>query len=75
MLRVQSPRFPRGQLSPDDEGEIAFAIAVDHKAKLIRIEFGKSVSWMAMPLQEAKQLQQLLTEKIRELEEHPTKSQ
>jgi hypothetical protein len=73
VLKVASPRFPQGVCNPQDEGELAFAMAVDHRAKLLRIEFGKPVGWLAMPLREAREFQALLAAKITELEEHPTR--
>ncbi|MGA2344162.1 MAG: hypothetical protein ABSG29_13300 [Steroidobacteraceae bacterium] len=41
--------FPHGKLQPDDEGQIRFAVAADHVAGLVRVDFGDvPVVWLAM---------------------------
>lgn len=51
--------FPKGKLNKHDEGELKFAIG--HKDGNVFIEFGKQVTWMAMPPENALQLAALLT--------------
>lgn len=41
------------QKSDDDEGDIRVAIAADPGAGLVRLDFGKKVSWLALPKQQA----------------------
>lgn len=44
--------YPNGMLGPHDEGGIQIGIAVDSKGTLI-INFGKEVSWIGMPKENA----------------------
>jgi hypothetical protein len=41
-------KFPDGSLGPHDEGELKMAIAVDRHGN-IHFNFGKDVSWFALP--------------------------
>ena len=41
-------KFPDGSLGPHDEGELRFGVAKDSNG-LVHINFGKPVSWFAMP--------------------------
>ena len=41
-------KFPDGKLHPGDEGQLTFGVARDSKG-LIHINFGKEISWLAMP--------------------------
>lgn len=45
-------RFPRGRLSPHDEGELRLGIADDGRG-CVRIEFGTPVAWIALSYSEA----------------------
>lgn len=62
-----APSFPAGQISDEDMGETAFMIAADKTNGIIKIAFPKPMSWIGLGLQEARALQNLLAEKIREL--------
>jgi len=59
---------PRGKLGDDDDGELAVAVAVDHPHGVIRIAFGTSVSWIALPAEDARALAQMLVEMAEALE-------
>ncbi len=61
-------RFQRGQAAADDEGELRMALAADHANALVRIEFGKPIAWLGLPVREARQLAGLLVEKADEVE-------
>ena len=52
-------RFPRGSLGPQDEGELQFGVSHDSKG-LVHINFGKDVSWLALPPETAINLARLL---------------
>lgn len=41
-------RFPDGKLGPADDGELIFGITADSNG-LVHVNFGKDVSWFAMP--------------------------
>ena len=44
-------KFPQGKLNQDDEGELR--LAVSSAGDLVRIDFGKAITWLAMPPDEA----------------------
>lgn len=64
-------QYTHGRLSSDDEGSLAMAIAADHRNKIVRIDFGKSVEWLGLPPQEAVALAKLLISKAREISSEP----
>lgn len=41
-------KFPDGRMFPGDKGELRFAVARDAHGN-VHIDFGKDVSWLAMP--------------------------
>lgn len=61
--------YPKGKLNPDDEGALAFAIAVDENKKLMVINFNKPVTWMGLYLPDAKRFHEAIGKKIKQLEE------
>lgn len=61
--------YPKGKLNPNDEGALAFAIAVDKNKKLMVINFNKPVSWLGLYLPDARKLHEKMGEKIKELED------
>ncbi len=50
-----------------DEGEIKFGIAADHNENIVRINFGKKVSWVGMTADQAMDIAQCLLKKAMEL--------
>lgn len=60
--------FPYGNLGPGDEGEFAVAVATDRQHGVIRMEFGKSITWLALPAAHARQFAALLIDRAGELE-------
>lgn len=63
-------RFPYGKADAHDEGELLMALAADHANGIVRVEFGKPISWLGLPVREARALAALLIEKADELERH-----
>lgn len=59
-MSSRNRRYPMGQLSPDDEGEVAIAVAGDVKKGVVRIQFEKPISWLALPPAHAKQLAEII---------------
>lgn len=51
-------RFPRGKITPADEGEIRIAIA--KKDGVVILNFGKPVTWIGFPPDEARAIAALL---------------
>lgn len=60
-------KFPEGKLTPSDEGELQFVIAID--SDLIVLAFGKPVAWLAMGADKARELARSLTKFADELED------
>jgi hypothetical protein len=55
--------LPHGKLNASDEGELRFAIGEEHDNVMVR--FGKPISWLAMPPDQAVAMAQLLIAKAR----------
>lgn len=55
-------KFPRGQLGPSDEGELQIGLAVTSEGVVI-INFGKEVSWIGLPPDQAVDLAAMLLQK------------
>ena len=60
-------QYPHGSYNSRDEGEIRFAVAADHKARVVLIDFGKPVHSLGMTAEEAESLADLITKKVWEL--------
>ena len=54
--------FPDGKVNRDDEGEVRFAVGSDTEKKIVFVDFGKVVKWVAMPPKAARELAQILLE-------------
>jgi hypothetical protein len=68
-LRLGSTgRFPFGKADEEDEGELAMAVAADVPQGIVRVLFGKPISWIGLPAGQARQLGAMLIEKAQELE-------
>lgn len=48
--------YPEGKISSDDEGALNMAVGSDPDQRLVRIEFGTPVAWLAMPPELARDL-------------------
>lgn len=59
-------RFPRGQITPQDEGELRLAVA--HADGVVIIDFGKPVSWLGFAPHEARQFADLVLKHASECE-------
>jgi hypothetical protein len=59
-------RFPQGQLSDDDEGELRMGVAWDRLAGVVRVAFGKPIEWIGLPPPDAIALGELLIKRARE---------
>jgi hypothetical protein len=65
-------RFPEGQADAEDEGELRLAVAADYQQALVRIVFGKPITWLGLPATKARAFAQLLIEKADELDARKT---
>lgn len=66
-LQRAEPSFPQGKLSPRDEGELAFAVALDLTKQAVIIRFAKPVDWLGLDRQSALHLADLLINKAANL--------
>lgn len=69
VLNRAEPSHPAGKLNERDEGELAFAVAVDFQKNVVVLRFGKPVDWLGMSADLSAQLGYLLIEKARQLKE------
>jgi len=49
-------QFPNGKLTEHDEGELVFGVSADKERKVVILQFGSEVRWLAMPADSALQL-------------------
>lgn len=61
-------RFPRGQLHETDEGEVALAVGID--ADCVVIVFPKPVAWFGLPVEQARELAQIILKRADEAEKN-----
>lgn len=52
--------FPQGKLNDSDEGALKLAVAYDKLNGVVRVDFGKPVTWLGLPPPEARALALLL---------------
>lgn len=52
--------MPEGKICEHDEGEIRLAVGVDQKNKLVVIDFGKPVAFVAFTPQQARAIAEML---------------
>ena len=52
-------KYPDGSMGPHDEGELQFGVARDSRGN-VHVNFGKDVSWFALPPATAVALARLL---------------
>lgn len=55
-------KFPDGELSNVDEGELQLAITPMSAANVVRIDFGVQISWIALRRKDAFELARILEE-------------
>lgn len=73
-LGTSKPSFPRGKLSDTDEGELAFAVALDSAKRAVVIRFTKPVDWIGLDRDAALHLADLLIKRAADLPKtEPTK--
>ena len=56
-------KYPQGKLNKDDQGELAIGIATYNRNVIIN--FGKEVSWLALPPEQAIEFAQTIIEKAK----------
>ena len=69
--RRASREYPLGRIGGEDEGSLAIAVAADKDHGIVRIDFGKSVEWLALPPKECVALAEMLIAKAREISREP----
>lgn len=58
-------RTPDGNIHDTDEGEIRFGVAHDPNKRQVILNFGKPVTWIGMPPEQAAELAETLSEHSR----------
>lgn len=58
-------------MSPDDQGQVTVGIAADCQHNVIRIDFAKSVSWLAFDVAGCEDFIKMLEQKIDEIKSGP----
>jgi hypothetical protein len=64
-------QFPRGQITPDDEGAIEMRIAVSPDKKTMILQFRYPVGWIGLGKEDALALAKMLTDKASEMDDGP----
>ena len=59
--------FPDGRMGADDDGELTYAVATDHKHRTIVIRFAHKTDWIGFDIESAEKLRDALTERLHEL--------
>jgi hypothetical protein len=59
-------QFPEGKLTPEDEGELRFAILEKHGN--VVLEFGTPIKWLGLPPKRARALADVLIAKANGIE-------
>ena len=60
-----------GRIGPEDDGDLAFAVGPHPEKELVVLDFGKDVTFVAMPPQQAVELAQCLIKHARALSTEP----
>ena len=62
-----SDQYPEGKKYPDDLGALSIHITVDRKRRVVRLDFGKPIEWVAFEPLIAQQFAKLIIKKAKEL--------
>jgi hypothetical protein len=60
-------QYSAGRIGPDDDGDLALAVAADRAKNVVVIRFGKPVEWIGLGPDEVNGLINLLMQKLRDL--------
>ena len=63
--------YSEGRIAATDDGDLSCAISTDHAHGKILMDFGKSVTWLAMTPKDAISFAQQLIARARELSKEP----
>lgn len=63
--------YSQGRIRPDDDGDLAYAVAADEKHGTVIIDFGKAIAWIGLKPQEAANLCRLIMQKARQVSKEP----
>jgi hypothetical protein len=66
--RTPNRAYSQGRIAPDDDGDLAIAVAADPDHRTIIIRFGKPTEWIGMSADHARHLITLLQDEINFLE-------
>lgn len=63
--------YSEGRISATDDGDLACVITTDHARKRIIMDFGKSITWLAMTAEDAARWGEELIKRAREISDKP----
>lgn len=63
--------YSEGRVGADDDGDLAMAVGHDIGARIVRVDFGKPVTWLGMPPEQAVGLAKLLIQHARAVSSKP----
>lgn len=63
--------WPNGRVAAEDDGQLAFAIGADRDKGIVFVDFGKDVSWIGLPPEQAVALAELLIANAKKVSEKP----
>ena len=69
ILGKAKEQFSQPSLNNDESGDLAFAIAADPENQVVRLRFGKPVTWLAFEPALAREFCELILKKVSELEQ------
>lgn len=69
--RSAKRQWPEGRIEGSDDGQIAFKIESDPDTEIIKLDFGKQVTWLGMGPKDAIELAQLLIKHARAVSPQP----
>ena len=63
--------WPEGRIEGTDDGQIVFKLSSDPETGVIKVDFGKPVTWVGMSPNDAVQVAQLLIKHARSISKEP----
>lgn len=74
-MKIRYPRLgplgthTSGRVDQHDQGDLALALSVDYRNKIVRIEFGTDVTWLGMEAHQAREFGNALLRAAKALED------
>jgi hypothetical protein len=68
LIGTAKQQFSKPAIGKDDEGDLAFGIAIDKEHRVIRLRFAKPVSWLAFEPENARAFCNAILDRVNQLE-------